>query len=264
MNNLEVDNMKMNKTASRVLDILSLFASENEPISVSRISQELNAPKSSTYEILETMVMKEFLDFDPNIKKYKPGIKLFEVGTSSLSNTDLIKDTRPYLENLVKRTGETAFLSVPSGQEIVYLDKVEGLSSVRTTASLGTRLPMYLTGLGKAILAAYPNEKIAEVTKDIKYEPVNENSIKNFNSLMQNIKQTRERGYAIDNREREEDIYCIAVPIYDYSNQPIAAISVAGLVTRMQEENAKEYSVYLVNSAMELSRRFGYKESKLY
>ncbi|MEJ8767794.1 IclR family transcriptional regulator [Oceanobacillus sp. HCA-5259] len=256
--------MKINKTASRVLDILSLFAADNEPISVSRISEALKAPKSSTYEILETMVAKEFLEFDPNIKKYKLGIKLFEVGTSYLSNTDLIKDTRPYLENLVKRTGETAFLAVPSGEEIVYLDKVEGSSSIRTTASLGTRLPMYLTGLGKAILAANSDEKITEITKDMKYSPVNENSIKDFNSLMKNIRQTRERGYAIDDREREEDVYCIAAPICDYSNQPIAAISVAGLVTRMQEENAKEYSVYLINYAMELSRRFGYKESKLY
>lgn len=259
-----MENLKVNKTASRVLDILSLFASDNESISVSRVSQELDAPKSSTYEILETMVVKGFLEFDPSMKKYKPGLKLFEVGTSYLNNFDLIKDTRPYLENLVKLTGETAFLAVPSNEEIVYLDKVEGLSSVRTTASLGTRLPMYLTGLGKAILAAYPNEKVAEIAKNIHYEPVNPNSINDFNSLMQNIKETRIRGYAVDNREREEDVYCIAAPIYDYSHQPIAAISVAGLVTRMKEDVAKEYSSYLINDVMELSRRFGYKGSQLF
>ncbi|WP_211316685.1 IclR family transcriptional regulator [Oceanobacillus arenosus] len=254
----------MNKTASRVMDILSLFATVNEPISVSTVSQELSAPKSSIYEILETMVIKGFLEFDENVKKYKPGIKLFEVGTSYLNNTDLIKDTRPYLEKLVKLTGETSFLAVPSKEEIIYLDKVEGLSSIRTTASLGTRLPMYLTGLGKAILAAYPDEMVTEITRDIKFKPVNDNSINSFNSLMENISQTRKRGYAVDNREREEDVYCIAAPIYDHLNQPIAAISVAGLVTRMQEENAKEYSVHLINAAMELSRRFGYKVHQLY
>jgi len=254
----------MNKTASRVMDILGLFASINEPVSVSRISQELNAPKSSTYEILETMVNKGFLEFDDNIKKYKPGIKLFEVGTSYLNNTDLTKDTRPYLEKLVNITGETAFLAVPAKGEIVYLDKVEGLSSIRTTASLGMRLPMYITGLGKAILAAYPDEKIVEIMGGIDIEPVNENSIKDLTSLMLNIEQIRKRGYAVDNREREEDVYCIAAPIYDYSNQPIAAISVAGLATRMQEKHATEYSTHLITAAMELSRKFGYKDSQLF
>src|SRR5690606_15603094 len=139
----------------------------------------------------------------------KPGIKLFEVGTSYLNNTDLTKDTRPYLEKLVNITGETAFLAVPANEEIVYLDKVEGLSSIRTTASLGMRLPMYITGLGKAILAAFSDDKILEIMRDVKFEPVNENSIKDLPSLMNNISQTRQRGFAVDDREREEDVYCI-------------------------------------------------------
>lgn len=246
------------------MDILTLFTTTNEPLSVSEISQQLKAPKSSTYEILETMVYKGFLQFDNDMKKYKPGIKLFEVGTSYLNNTDLTKDTRPYLESLVKATNETAFLAVPDKTEIVYLDKVESLSSIRTTASLGTRLPMYLTGLGKAILAAYTDGKILELAKEIQFNPVNENTIKDIDSLMDDIEQTRKRGYAVDNQEREKGVYCIAVPIYDYTNQPIAAISVAGLVTRMKEKNEKQFSRYLIDTALELSRRFGYKGSQLY
>ncbi|MFZ7942539.1 IclR family transcriptional regulator [Neobacillus sp. 19] len=256
--------MKLNKSASRVMDILTILSSANEPLSVSELSRELKAPKSSTFEILTTMVVKGFLEFDEVQKTYKPGIKLFEVGTSYLNNTDLTKEVRPYLESLVKATGETAFLAIPIDEDIVYLDKVEAPSSIRTTATLGMRLPMYLTGLGKALLAAYPDQKVEEIMLNKNFTPMTSNTISDYESLKVNLEQIRQRGYAIDNREREEDVFCIAVPIWDYSNQPIAAISIAGLATRMTEKSAKEYVVYLTDVAMSLSKRFGYKYDQLF
>lgn len=246
------------------MDILSILSSTKEPLSVSQLSRELGAPKSSTFEILTTMVSKEFLEFDDTLKTYKPGIKLFEVGASYLNNTDLTSEARPYLESLVKRTGETAFLAIPSDGDIVYLDKVEASSSIRTTATLGTRNPMYLTGLGKALLAAYPNQKVEEIMSNKNFIPATANSIKNIESLMLDLKNIRRRGYAIDDQENEEDIYCIAAPLWDYTNQPIAAISIAGLASRMKEENVGDYASYLTNTALSLSKRFGYKDNQLF
>lgn len=256
--------LKLNKSASRVMDILTLLSSANKPLSVSQLSRELNAPKSSTFEILSTMVVKGFLEFDDDLKTYKPGIKLFEVGAAYLNNTDLTKEARPYLESLVKRTGETAFLATASDGYVVYLDKVEAPSSIRTTANLGMRNPMYLTGLGKALLAAYPDQKIAEIMSNQTFTPITSNSITDFDSLMVNLNEIRQRGYSIDNRENEEDVFCIAVPIWDYSDQPFAAISIAGLATRMTEKHAKEYAVDLINAALSLSKRFGYKHHQLF
>lgn len=260
----EVNGMKINKSAARVMDILMILSKQNEPLSVSQLSRELGAPKSSTFEILSTMVDRGFLEFDENVKTYKPGIKLFEVGASYLNNTDLTKEARPYLESLVKRTGETAFLATESNGDIVYLDKVEAPSSIRTTATLGTRNPMYVTGLGKALLAAYSDEKVRELMANREFIQVTSNSIPDFPSLMKNLEEIRQRGYSIDNRENEEDVFCIAAPIWDYTNQPIAAMSIAGLVTRMSEDKAQEYAVYLTEAAMSLSKRLGFKQDRLF
>lgn len=256
--------MKLNKSASRVMDILIILSSVNEPLSVSQLSRELNAPKSSTFEILATMVEKGFLEFDDVLKTYKPGIKVFEVGASYLYNTDLTKEARPYLEELVKKTGETAFLATPSDRDVVYLDKVEASSSIRTTATLGMRNPMHVTGLGKAILAAYPNQKVKEIMLNQTFAAVTKNSIKDYDSLMVNLNQIRQRGYSIDDQENEDDVFCIAAPVWNYTNQPIAAISIAGLATRMTEKKGEEYAVYLIDVAMSLSKRFGYKHTQLY
>lgn len=256
--------MKLNKSASRVMDILTILSSSDHPLSVSQLSRELNAPKSSTFEIVTTMVGKGFLEFDELLKTYKPGLKLFEVGSSYLNNTDLTKEVRPCLEELVKKTGETAFLAIPSEKDIVYMDKVEAPSSIRTTATLGTRNPMYLTGLGKAILAAYSNQKVEEMMRNHIFEAKTKQSITDLEGLMENIERIRKRGYSIDNQENENDVFCIAAPIRNYTNQPIAAISIAGLSTRMTEKRAEEYSVFLLKEAMNISKRLGYRNYFLF
>lgn len=246
------------------MDILVLLSRENQPLTVSEISRELNVPKSSTFEILTTMVEKGFLQVDDHLKTYKLGLKLFEVGAAYLYNTDLHKEARPYLETLMTKTGETAFLAIESDGEVVYLDKVEAPSSIRTTATLGNRNPMYRTGLGKAILAGYSDEKVKELMGNKEFIQRTSNSITSYNSLIENLNQIRQRGYSIDDRENEEDIFCVAVPVYDASNRPVAAISVAGLVTRMKEEELDKYSKYLVDAALGISKRLGYRKDRLF
>ncbi|MFF2853488.1 MULTISPECIES: IclR family transcriptional regulator [unclassified Peribacillus] len=259
-----MSNVKLNKSASRVMDILVLLSREDQPLTVSEISRELNVPKSSTFEILTTMVEKGFLQVDDHLKIYKLGLKLFEVGAAYLYNTDLHKEARPYLETLMTKTGETAFLAIESDGEVVYLDKVEAPSSIRTTATLGNRNPMYRTGLGKAILAGYSNDKVRELMGNTEFIQRTSNSITSYNSLIENLNQIRQRGYSIDDRENEEDVFCIAAPVYDESNRPVAAISVAGLATRMKDDEKDKYSEFLVEAALGISKRLGYRNDRLF
>ncbi|WP_260288671.1 IclR family transcriptional regulator [Peribacillus aracenensis] len=259
-----MSNVKLNKSASRVMDILVLLSREDQPLTVSEISRELNVPKSSTFEILTTMVEKGFLQVDDHLKTYKLGLKLFEVGAAYLYNTDLHKEARPYLETLMTKTGETAFLAIESDGEVVYLDKVEAPSSIRTTATLGNRNPMYRTGLGKAILAGYSDDKVRELMGNTEFIQRTSNSITSYNSLIENLNQIRQRGYSIDDRENEEDVFCIAAPVYDESNRPVAAISVAGLATRMKDDEKDKYSEFLVETALGISKRLGYRNDRLF
>ncbi|MFB7638762.1 IclR family transcriptional regulator [Peribacillus butanolivorans] len=259
-----MSDIKLNKSASRVMDILVLLSREDQPLTVSEISRKLNVPKSSTFEILVTMVEKGFLQFDDQLKTYKLGLKLFEVGAAYLYNTDLHKEARPYLETLMTQTGETAFLAIESDGEVVYLDKVEAPSSIRTTATLGNRNPMYRTGLGKAILAGYSDDKVRELMDNKEFIQRTSNSITSFSSLIENLNQIRQRGYSIDDRENEEDVFCVAAPVYDESNSPVAAISVAGLATRMKEDEKDKYSEYLVEAALGISKRLGYRNDRLF
>lgn len=255
---------KLNKSASRTLDILILLSQQPRPLTISEISRELGVPKSSTFDILHTMVERGFLEVNPQMKTYQLGLRLFEVGAAYLYNTDLHQEARPFLEALMSKTGETAFLAVESDGEIVYMDKVEGPSSVRTTATLGTRYPMYVTGLGKAILAAYSDEKVIEIMKDKTFERRTANSAASLEELLKRIHEIRRQGYAVDDEENEKHIFCIACPVYNSFAVPVGAISIAGLKTRMAPDKVKLYAQSVAEAAQQISRRLGYRHPRLF
>ncbi|RYL88116.1 IclR family transcriptional regulator [Sporolactobacillus sp. THM7-4] len=255
--------LNLNKSASRVMDILTLISTTKVPLGVSEISRELNIPKSSTFDVLDTMVKKGFLELNSETKTYRLGLKSFEVGSTYLLNTDLHRVAAPFLEKLMEQTGETAFLAVESDGEIVYLDKMETPSTLRTTATLGTRSPMYSTGLGKAILAAYPDSKVFELMKNKTFIKRTSKSITNINELIADLNRIRKRGYSIDNRENEDEVFCIACPILNENNLPIAAISVSGLAMKMTNEMIKRNSRFIIDAALKISKRLGYRKKSL-
>lgn len=259
-----MNSFRINKSASRVLDILDLISKGNKPFTMTEISQTLGLPKSSTFELVYTLLEKGFIDYaDKELKTFKLGLKTFEVGASFLTKTDLHRVARPFLEELNAKTGETVFLAVEDQGEVVYLDKMEALSSVKTTANLGSRNPMYRTGLGKALLAAYLPERVKEIVGDGEFVTKTEYSIANYSQLLNELEQTRLRGYAIDNQENEPDIYCLAAPIYNGLNKPIAAVSIAGFSPRIKERQ-QELSKLLIETVLSISKRLGYLQNELY
>ncbi|MDN4076025.1 IclR family transcriptional regulator [Fictibacillus terranigra] len=255
---------KVNKSAARVMDILLLLSRAERPYNVSDISRELGAPKSSTFEILSTMVDKGFIEVDPYSKHYKLGLKLFEVGAAFLFTTDIHKEARPYLEALMENTGETAFLAIESDGEIVYLDKVEAPTSGRTTAMLGSRNPMYSTGLGKALLASFSDSKAELILSKQVFEKKGANTLKSPDEVMNDLREIRKRGYSIDDEENEEGIYCNAAPVYNARNEPIAAVSVAALLNRMTKDHKEKISTEVVKTALAISKRLGYQKDRLF
>jgi DNA-binding IclR family transcriptional regulator len=256
---------RMNKSAERVVDILGFVAQREKPCTMAEISAELRIPKSSAFEILYTLVEKEFLAIDnPDLKTFRLGLKLFEVGAAFLSKTNLHREARCFLEKMAACSGETVFLAVEDTGDVVYLDKIEGHASVRTFAVLGSRNSLYRTGLGKALLAAYPESRVRQLVGDGTLETRTPYSIPDYKNLLAELKATRERGYAIDNRENEMDVFCVAAPIFDQGGNPIAAISIASLFSKADQARQRELGTLVTETALAISSRLGFVGTRLY
>lgn len=220
------------KSAERVLDLFEHLRDCPDGLTAKELSKQLGWAGSSTFELLKTLSEREYLVMDAN-RRYTLGPKLINLGMSAAAMLDINKIAMPYLRKTMDILGETVFLAVLSGEEIVYVAKVNSSKTITTNASVGSRKPIYCTGLGKAFLA-FMDETQSELIMDrLNYEPFTVNTVRSKKELAAQLFEFRNQGYTIDNGEIEEGLWCVAAPIFDADCRMIAAMSVSGPKVRM-------------------------------
>lgn len=257
--------MRINNSTARTIDIIKLLAERHAPLTLTEISNTLGIPKTSTYDIIATLMDRNILEYENRLfKTIQLGLGLFEITLLALGKRDLHRVARPYLDQILERTGETVYLAVENNGEVVYLEKAEGSAAVRYSADLGTRLPLYCTGLGKSILAAYPNEKVREIVAGYSMRSFTSQTITNVMDLQEELAATRLRGYAIDNQEVTEGIFCVAAPIYGAGDKPVAAISIASGSSMLQDGKMDKLGTIIAEKALVISRKMGFSKEALF
>lgn len=259
--------MKTNRSVARALEVLELIGSRREPLTITEIAKMLDIPKSTAFELIHTLVEKGYLETDNQKQKtFKLGLKAFQTGIAYLEKTDFFREIRPLLETLMSATKETVFLVQESNGRVVYIDKVEGTASVKTSSVLGSTNPMHCTGVGKALLAAYGDDKIRQIVERTGLSAKTQHSITDRDRLAVEMTATRRRGYAIDDRESELEIFCVAAPIYDKDGNPVAGISIASPASRMvgNQDRITEFGRLVGETALAASRRLGFRGGRLF
>jgi DNA-binding IclR family transcriptional regulator len=260
-----MEKIRLNKSAERVVDLLFLFAKSGKPLTLNEICTQMGLPKSSGFELVHTLLHKGFIEMDDaRLKTYRLGIGVFETGMAYLSNMGIPHLARPLLQELNRQTGSTAFLGIEDKGRIVYLDKAEGYSEMRPTAKLGTRRYMHTTGLGKALLAALPTERILSILGNGEIPSRTAFSRVTVSEILQDMHEIRERGYSIDDREDHLEMYCIGSAVYDQWNEPVASISVASMYSSMTPEREEMIVKQVKEAAWKLSVQLGFTGERLY
>jgi DNA-binding IclR family transcriptional regulator len=255
----------LNKAILRGLDILKFIGEREEPVTIAELSRSLNIPKTSVFNIVNALVERDFLSIkDKKLKSYELGIGAFKLGSLYLNKTELINIADPILKLVTDNIGETVFLAVVNNNELVYIDKKESKKALRTTADLGSIMPLYSTGLGKAILATYSEAEISEYLSKVKLIPRTKSTLVNPEDLLKDLEATRKRGYSISDEENEDGIFCIGVPVYNNVGKAIAAVSTSKLKVKKYDENVEENKNFIIKAALEISKKLGYTREKLF
>lgn len=257
--------MNINNAAVRTIDIITFLAKTKKSATLTQIAQGCGIPKSSALDIVYTLIEKGIVQLDnEQFKTYKLTVRLFELGTAVVSGNDLQSASHRVLKLLSEKTNTTVLLAVPQKDQVVYINKYEGMTNVKSACSVGDANPMTLTGIGKAMLAAYSNEQIHELLGDGPYTKRTSRSITNYEELIREMEQTRQRGYAVDDREGVDILHCYAAPVYDDTNHMIAAISIVSLYHNMDDTMRGTYPQLVMDAAMEISRQLGFQGSCFY
>ncbi|GMQ77778.1 MAG: IclR family transcriptional regulator [Anaerolineae bacterium] len=250
-------NIRVVEKTIRVLRVLS----DGRARTLTDISQEVDINTSTTFRLLATLVNQNFLEVDDVTGRYQLGFACLELARSYQTGSELLRVARPQLKKLRDTTKETVHLAALDGIEVVYLEKLEGLHAIGLMSSrVGRRAPAYCTGVGKALLSHIDPEFILENMKWGNLIRFNERTIIDPDELLEHFRETRRRGYALDEGEHEREVRCVAVPIFDQRGEAIAAVSVSGPKSRMDPIDQNEDLIQLtLHTAQEISERLGYR-----
>ncbi|WP_127015303.1 IclR family transcriptional regulator [Anoxybacter fermentans] len=247
------------QSLDRALDILEKIVEAEDGLGVTELSKSLELHKSTIYRLLATLAYRGYVRQDPKNEKYKVGIKLFELGNLALNKLELRREVRPFLEELMSRTGETIHLGILDNDEVVYIDKVESPQTIRMYSKIGKRAPVHCTGLGKVLLA-YSSSEVIDKVIEKGLRAYTENTITDVDAFKKHLEEIRRQGFAIDNVEHEEGIRCVAGPIFDYSGNVIASFSISGPTMRVTEEKIPDFAQLVRDYSKKMSRALGFIE----
>ncbi len=247
------------KTIQRVFKLINLLA--EQPLEGKEITKLLDIHPSSTSRILKTLKRENIVRVNSD-RKYEIGYGLFDIVNKSIKNLKVNDIVKPYLEHLNKITNETVHLGVLDGHEAVYLNKIECSHPIRMYSRIGKRVNAYCTGLGKVLLAYTPEKELEKKLMEIKIKKYTNNTIIKKSELKKELAKIREAGIAFDNEEHEEDIVCIAAPIFDFHKKVVASISVSATTKYKSIEQLKKYEKDLKQTCSKISKILGYGDDK--
>lgn len=245
------------QVAERLFQVIELLA-EHGPMGIMELSGLLGFHKSTTHRLVTSLQYMGYIRQDEESLKYALSLKFLDIGSRILEQTNMAALIHPALKKLSEQTGETVHLVQREGIEAVYIDKVESTaSSIRMVSRVGSRIPLYCSGVGKALLAELPDPQIRAVWDSSEIRRLTPHTITSFDALMERIGEVRERGYALDDEENEEGVRCIAVSLRDYHKEPVYALSISAPVGRMTDERILELRDRVLAFREELSKTLG-------
>ena len=223
------------RAVERALDILLCFSKDKPELSLTEIAEQAGMNKSTIHRLLATLEKKRFITRDKATGIYQLGFLFVELSSVMLQNLDVRRWALPYLQQLSEQSGETVDLAVLNNGHVVYLQVVESSQRIKIAAAVGEQLPSFCTASGKAFLAYLP-EEYARKTLNQELIQYTEYTVVSADELMKDLRQTRERGFAVSAQEYERDIHAVAAPIMDSNGCPMAVIAIVGPSYRMPSE----------------------------
>ena len=237
----------------KAMIVLEAFAADDNGIGFTELQQRTGLPKATLHRVAGDLVEARLLSRIDG--EYHLGSHLFELGMRASVERTLLEVATPFLEDLYERTHETVHLGLREGAEVVYVAKVGGHRQVRSPSRIGGRMPVHATAIGKALLAwAEEAERIAVLTGPL--DRRTPRTVTAPGRLRQQLERVREDGVAFEFEEGAVGLVCVAAPVLDASDRPVAAISVAGGATRFRPaDHAASLRAAAAGIAATLARR---------
>jgi DNA-binding IclR family transcriptional regulator len=205
---------------------------------------------SKVSRMLGTIEKEGFVERNQETKKYRLGIRFFELGMVYAFHLPLRKIIRPHIEQMAKELNFTVGWAILRNNRVIVIDLL--------AQRIGLNLPIHTTAIGKLLLAYLFEEEQDKILGSIELVKLTEATIVDKKSIKENLKVIRERGYSTDEGETHKDLNGIAAPIKNARGDVIAAIHLMSENSRTSAQEFFQFASYLREKALFISRQLGY------
>lgn len=239
-------------TIFRALAILEEAARLGEPATPTELNTRLELPKPTIHRLCATLERAGYLTRDLDGRRYAPGARLRSLAIGVLSSNALQAERRTLLAKLSEQIGETCNLSIPDGDAMLYLDRVETKWPLRIQLPVGSRVPLHCTASGKMFLSTFQDaQRVVRLVGAMdKRTP---RSIDVPEHLLIELAKIRDRGFSTDDEELIEGMIAVAVPVPGPSGRLAATLSFHAPTQRLSLKQACGFVPLLKDTAEQMS-----------
>ncbi len=240
------------QSLDRALSLLDLVSFSDHELSLGEIAARSGLAKSTAHRLLRTLELRGFVARNPTSGGYRPGLKNFR----GFHGGPLVHRA---LSDLAGRSGETANLGALVGFMVLYVDRADSPQALRWQLGVGERVPAHCSGLGKAILAHVSADAVERLLPP-RLDALTPNTITDRRAFIENLAETRRRGYALDDEEFMEGVRCVAMPIIGPGGEAVAAVSISGPAFRITENVIRSETASLREATASIGRQLGFEQ----
>ena len=238
----------MNNTLLKGLKLLELLVARDRGAGVSELAEALGIARSNVHRILQALVETGYVVNEDGRGRYRASLRVWELGARVLQRQDVREPASSAMHWLLARSNETVHLSVLSGSDVVYIDKLDSPEPVRAYTEIGGRAPAYCVATGKVLLA-WQEPQAAPQLATRKLPRFTPSTVADSVALARELERVRRQGYAVNRGEWRASVWGIAAPLRDGAGKVVAAIGISGPATRIRDSGLKALSQLVVEAA---------------
>lgn len=197
---------------ARAATILRVLENERAGLNIGHIAHKVSLPRSTVQRIVAALAEEHLLIATGDNARVTLGPAILRMAANT--NFDFANFVRPHLEILAQKTGETVDLSILSGDQMIFVDQIDADHRLKAVSAIGHGFPAFSSANGKAALSLLSNADISSLLSSGLYRET-DNTILNMDQLLDQVKDIRQTGVAIDNEEHTEGISALGTAFFD-------------------------------------------------
>jgi DNA-binding IclR family transcriptional regulator len=246
------------QSVNRASNILSLFSLNKPSWGISEIAQALNLNKATVQGLVRTLVYIGFLQQNPETKKYQLGLKTYELGTIAAGSLEINQKASISAHKLAKRTRLLVRIAILEGSSAIVTLDAYPRSEPFIMRQFGPRVPLYCTAVGKALLAFFSERELLDYLGATELKAYTTTTLTKKRDLLNDLRETKERGYSINRAEHFLGRAAIGAPIFARQGKLVGAMCISGDPDRVLGNEIEDLVSETLQTSLEVSRQMGY------